>query len=177
MRTRWISLVFLVSLAFAGCVPSEAGPDPSTELPPPDPQEVPSEEPSPTSTENPLQLNNTPESKEMPSNPPPVEKFVSLAKRDLAERLQIQPGEIALIKTAEMTWPNAALGCPSPGKVYAQGQVPGYQLWLQAEGVEYVYNTDLLGQVILCPQYHSDDLDSLIPKTPGPTKQIGVPID
>ncbi|HMB23726.1 MAG: hypothetical protein ACM33V_12895 [Chloroflexota bacterium] len=112
----------------------------------------------------------------MPSNPPPVEKFVSLAKEDLAERLKIATDQITLVKTADMTWPNAALGCPSPGKVYAQGRVPGYQIRLEAGGTEYVYNTDLSGQIILCPQYDPDDLDALPSTKQGPTPHIDPPI-
>lgn len=173
MRIRWLFLILILLslLAFASCVPPQAKSIPSN------PQEVLSEKLSPTPTENPLQLlRNTPESTEMPSNPPPVEKFVSLAKKDLAERLKLAVDEINLVKTAEMTWPNSALGCPSPGKVYAQGRVPGYQIRLEAKGVEYVYNTDLRGTVLLCPQYDPDHPDSNSPLTPGPTSQIGVPI-
>jgi len=113
----------------------------------------------------------------MPANPPPVEKYVSLSKKDLAERLQIDLDGIVLLKTAEMVWPNAALGCPAPGKFYEPGKVPGYQVWLETGGLEYVYNTDLSGQVILCPQYDPDNLDSAVPGPVGPTQQIGVPID
>lgn len=168
MKIRWLSLILLLSLTLASCVPSEAEPSPSN------PQEAPSEEPSSISTENPLQFNNTPESTEMSSNPPPAEKFVSLTKQELAKHLKIAVDEITLVSTTEMTWPNAALGCPSPGKVYAQGKVPGYQIRLETGGVEYVYNTDLLGQVVLCPQYDPDNPASLIPSARTP--QIGVPI-
>lgn len=170
MKTHWFSLAVLVPLVLASCAPSGA------ETLPPDPQKPPFEEALPTSTENVLQSSNTPEATEMPSNPPPVEKFVSLAKKDLAERLKITMDGITLVKTAEMTWPNAALGCPSPGKMYAQGQVPGYQIQLKAGDVEYVYNTDLTGQVIFCPSQNPDDPASLIPAKPSPTSQIGVPI-
>lgn len=165
MRIRWISLILLITIFLASCAPAEVEPLPSY------PQEAPSEEPSPTLSESLLPLESTPESEDMPSNPPPVEKFVSLAKKDLADRLKIDPAEIELVKTAEAVWPNAALGCPSPGKVYAQGKVPGYQIRLEAAGVEYVYNTDLSGHVLLCPQQNPDDLDSLSPTTPGPTQQ------
>jgi hypothetical protein len=60
--------------------------------------------------------------------------------------------------------------------VYSQGKVPGYQIRLEAGGVEYVYNTDLSGQVLFCPQ-QNDDPASLVPTTAGPTQQIGVPIN
>jgi len=101
----------------------------------------------------------------MPSNFPPVEKYISIAKKDLASRLQIDEDKIMLVKTEEKNWLNAALGCPSKGQFYAQGRVPGYRIWLEAGGIEYDYHTDLAGQVVLCP-----DLTS-------PTPTIGVPID
>ncbi len=104
-------------------------------------------------------------------------KFIQIATNDLATRLNIDAKSISVISAESITWPNAALGCPSPGKVYAQGKVPGYQIRLEVDGIEYIYNTDLLGQVLLCTQQDPDDLDSLSPTTPGPTQQIGVPID
>lgn len=172
MKIRWLSLLVLLALALASCAPSTTA-EPLAS----NPEEASSDELPPTSTENPLPFDNTPESKEMPSTPPPAEKFISLAKQDLAERLKVNIEGITLVQAAEMTWPNAALGCPSPGKVYAQGRVPGYRIRLETGGVEYVYNTDLSGQIILCPQSDPDDLDSLLsPTVPGPTPQIGVPI-
>jgi hypothetical protein len=106
----------------------------------------------------------------MPANPPPVEKFVSLSKKDLAERLQIDTEKILLVKTAEMLWLNAALGCPRPGRFYEPGRVTGFQIWLDVEGTEYIYNTDFNGTVILCPE-----LNPSVPNLPNdPTP--GVPI-
>lgn len=101
----------------------------------------------------------------MPSNLPPVEKYVSLAKKDLASRLKIETEKIMLVQAEQIIWPDAALGCPGPGKIYAQGRVPGYRIWLEVEGKEYDYHTDLAGQAILCPD------------TTTPAPIIGVPID
>ena len=95
----------------------------------------------------------------------PVEKFVALSKKDLASRLKIDAEKITLVKTEEKNWLNAALGCPRIGVFYAQGRVAGYRIWLEVEGIEYDYHTDLSGQVILCPD------------TTTPTPHIGVPID
>jgi hypothetical protein len=163
MRTHWITLIMIIllSLALGSCGVSRAGTEQAPELPPSEPQIVASE----NSPENPLQFINTPESVDMPSNLPPVEKYVSLAKKDLASRLKIDAEKITLVKTEEKNWLNAALGCPSIGVFYAQGRVPGYRIWLGVEGKEYDYHTDLAGQVILCPD------------TTTPTPIIGVPID
>ena len=170
MKTRWIVLSILISFMLVSCGSS---PPANADVAPLEPQSPPLEEAVIDTPENPLELNKTPESEEMSSTPPPVEKFVSLAKKDLADRLQIDVAGIVLGKTAEMIWPNAALGCPSPGKVYPTGKVPGYQISLVADNVEYIYNTDWTGQVILCLKQGSDG--SLEPVTTvGP--EINVPI-
>lgn len=164
MSTRWISLVALLAFALASCSPSTSnGQDENLE--PSVPLAPPSQE-----------LELKPEDEEMLSNPPPIEKFINLARKDLVDRIQIDETKIALSKTEELIWPNAALGCPAPGKVYAQGKVPGYRIWLDAGGVEYIYHTDWFGQVVLCPTIlDPEDIPSL-PENIGPTPQIGVPI-
>jgi hypothetical protein len=131
--------------------------------------ELPTEEPEIVPTENPLEFERTSEATEMPSTPP-VEKVVILAKEDLASRLSMEAGQITLVKSAEKLWLNAALGCPRPGVFYRAGRVPGFQIWLEAEGKEYVYNTDFNGTLVLCPELNPDvpGLDT------GPTP--GVPI-
>ena len=165
MRTNWISLVFLLSLALGSCGVSQTETDPVPELLPSNPQVVPSE----NSAENPLQFDSTPEATAMPSTPP-VEKFVALSREDLASRLGIETDRITLVKTSEKLWLNAALGCPRPGQFYAAGRVPGFQIWLEVEGIEYIYNTDFSGTVILCPELNPPV--SNLPNDPTP----GVPI-
>lgn len=163
---RWGLLIILLSLVLGSCGVSQAGTEQAPELPPSEPQIVASE----NSPENPLQFINTPESVDMPSNLPPVEKYVSLAKKDLASRLGVEADKITLVKTAEMLWLNAALGCPRAGQFYPPGRVPGFQIWLDVEGNEYIYNTDFNGTVMLCPE-----LNPLVPNSNNdPTP--GVPI-
>ena len=102
----------------------------------------------------------------MPSMPP-TEKFVQLAKQDLASRLNINPDTITLVKTEEKEWLNSALGCPRPGVFYPTGRMPGFQIWLEVEGTEYIYNTDLNGEVILCPELNPHVPNSDTGPTPG----------
>jgi hypothetical protein len=173
MRTYWSTLLVLTSLSLAACSPPIPGTQSNAEADPSDAHETPLEAVLTDSAPNPLQFGHTPEASELPSNTPPVEKFVSLSKKDLAQRLQIDVNEIALVKTAEMVWPNAALGCPAPGKVYTKGRVPGFQVWLESGGIKYIYNTDLSGRIILCVSENPDG--SIVPfSTAGP--EIGVPI-
>ena len=174
IRTRWISFLILLALATAGCGASQVNvgaPDLSSS----EAQETAAQEPELNLSDTPLQLGNTPQAADMPSTPPPVEKFIELSKKDLAERLQMDMEKITLVKTEETIWPDASLGCPAPGKVYTQGTVPGYQIWLKANGMEHVYHTDWLGQVVLCPELQPDETAPL-PENTGPTPQIGVPI-
>jgi hypothetical protein len=103
-------------------------------------------------------------------------KITQLVIKDLATRLGIDVEGIHVISTKAIVWPNAALGCPSPGKVYAQGKVSGYQIRLGTGDTEYVYNTDQSGQFILCPQFDPDNPDDQFPTTAGPTPHIGPPI-
>ena len=162
MRTHRISLIFLLLLTMVGCDVSQAGNKQAPDLPPPEPEIIPSE----NSSANPLQSDRTLESTEMPSTPP-VDKFVTLAKNDLASRLGVNADKIILIKTAERLWLNAALGCPRPGQFYAAGRVPGFQIWLEIEGAEYIYNTDFNGTLILCPELNPDAPNSDTGPTPG----------
>ena len=158
MKTHWVWLLSLFSLFIGSCGISQAG----TELPPSDPEIAPSE----NSSENPLELERTSDSTEMPSAPS-VEKFVALAKQDLASRLGVEADKITLVKTAEKFWLNAALGCPRPGVFYPSGRVPGFQIWLDVAGSEYVYNTDFNGTLILCPELNPHAPNSTNDPTPG----------
>jgi hypothetical protein len=170
MNIRWILLLSLLALALGGCgsSPQVSAKQPADSAP---------ANPQATATEagkNPIQLASSPETTDMPSYPSSPDKFVNLAKQDLADRLKIDVSQISLIEAVEVTWPNAALGCPSPGKNYAAGRVPGYRIRLESNGTEYVYNTDLTGQIILCPQQDEPYTNT----TPGATQDpnIGVPI-
>ncbi len=166
MKNRFILLVCVSALALAGCGTSQAGE--SQELPPQEPQQVPTQA---VNSDNPLPQPTANGSPDFSSEP--AKKFIELARGDLAETLSVNADQITVLDTKEMTWPDSALGCPAPGEVYAQGQVPGYRIWLNAGNVEYIYHTDLNGRVILCFNQVPDE-SSNPDSHPSPT--IGVPI-
>jgi hypothetical protein len=95
-------------------------------------------------------------------------KFIGIVMADLATRLSMEAQAISVISAEAITWPNAALGCPLPGKVYAQGTVPGFRIRLKAENKEYSYHTDRTGQFVLCLE-EGPDVENLpsIPVPPG----------
>jgi hypothetical protein len=76
---------------------------------------------------------------------------VELASQDLAERLAMSIDEIAIVSAEVVEWPDASLGCPKPGMIYAQVITPGYRLILEVGGEQYVYHSDNEGrQLIPC---------------------------
>ncbi|MGI6208127.1 MAG: hypothetical protein ACOYEW_07915 [Anaerolineae bacterium] len=70
------------------------------------------------------------------------ERMASLAQADLARTLGLSPDEVEVIKVESVQWPDASLGCPEPGKVYAAVITPGYRIILQAAGRRYEYRSD-----------------------------------
>lgn len=69
-------------------------------------------------------------------------KVVELAKKHLAEKLQIPVTSIQVLRIISTEWQDASLGYPEPGMVYAQVITPGYVILLQAENQMYEYHSD-----------------------------------
>ena len=168
MKYRWVPLLIVNVFLLVSCGGGSAG-EPALDAPQ-EPQPVPTQEvastpdsvlPQPTPQEN-IDLSNA-----------PVEKFVGIAKNDLARSLGITVEQVELVNTQAVTWLNSALGCPAPGKMYAKGQVPGYRIDLSANGQEYTYHTDLNGNFVLCPAI---DQEEGLPIGPTTGPNIGVPI-
>lgn len=76
---------------------------------------------------------------------------VAAAIRTLAEKLGVPVGEVTVTAWEPVDWPDASLGCPEPGMMYAQVITPGYQVMLEAQGKIHRVHTDRSGQrIILC---------------------------
>jgi hypothetical protein len=71
----------------------------------------------------------------------PDSPIVAKCKADLAKRLKLQTNSISLIEARPTNWPDAALGMPEPGKMYAQVITPGLLVTLEAKSTRYVYTT------------------------------------
>lgn len=82
---------------------------------------------------------------------PRLELFVSQARRELAQRIEIDDAEISVIEAEFVTWPNGALGCPSPNMMYTQALVPGYRIRLRADGSVHDYHGAKDGPPAHCP--------------------------
>lgn len=73
--------------------------------------------------------------------PPGAEGVVLKAKEDLAKRLGTQVSAIRVQQVESRDWPDTSLGCPEPGRAYAQVITPGYRVVLVLGSQTYVYHT------------------------------------
>lgn len=167
MRTLWIALTIMISLALAGCRASQPAKEDSV---PADPQVLPSQEFLTNIPENPLQLGNTPEPTEMTATSPTpadpgLQNLIEKAMADLAQRLSIPVNEIILLEATSVTWPDSSLGCPQPGMAYTQVPQDGLLIRLQADEQIYEYHSGGRHGPFLCVR--SD-------KQPSPPPQIDI---
>lgn len=74
---------------------------------------------------------------------------VKAALTRLARVAQVPTEEIQVVSWEQVEWPDASLGAPRPGRMYAQVLTPGYKVILQARGRRYEYHTDMGRRVVL----------------------------
>ncbi len=91
-----------------------------------------------------VQLRGTPVNPSSSSNP-----LVGQARTDLAARLGIAPESIVVESLQTVEWPDSSLGCPQPGRTYAQVITPGVLILLRANGQTYEYHGSMRN-VSLC---------------------------
>lgn len=90
------------------------------------------------------------------------DEAIALAKRTLSERLDIDEASIEVVWVERVTWPDASLGCPEKGKVYAQVLIPGYRVLLRVGEDEHdVHIGD--GRAVVCEQGQSLPLMDEVP--------------
>jgi hypothetical protein len=86
---------------------------------------------------------------------PPVEtmaeQLIALAKTDLAGQLGISPDQIEVLGVEPAEFPDASLGVPEPGQVYAQMITPGYIIELAADEEIYRYHGSE-GRIVEAPR-------------------------
>ncbi len=85
-----------------------------------------------------------------PPVPPGAERIVAAVRADAARRSGQDPASVRLVSIETVEWPDTSLGCPEPGKFYAQVITPGYRIVVRAAGTDYDYHTDRAGNFVLC---------------------------
>ncbi|HET7472415.1 MAG TPA: hypothetical protein VFJ71_04745 [Candidatus Limnocylindrales bacterium] len=69
---------------------------------------------------------------------------------DAATRASVDKTAVTVVRASAQTWPNGALGCPSPGVMYTQAVVTGWQVVVEAGGTQYDYRSGGAGRFKLC---------------------------
>lgn len=88
----------------------------------------------------PVPLEGTPVVQPAPGNPG-IKDPVVQAMTDLSQRLSVTVDDIELVSLLEVTWRDGSIGCPEAGVAYTQALVPGQQMILRVNGVEYYYHS------------------------------------
>jgi len=172
MRTGWISLILLLIFAF-GCAPSQTG-GPEKDLAQSTPLAPPSQKTLSTPLSDVPQGDTTAMTPTTPADAG-VQNLINKAVADLAQRLSIPVTQIKLMEAREIIWPDASLGCPQPGIVYAQVPVNGLLIRLGVGKEMYFYHTAGTADLFLC-ESTSPVIPNVTPKTdervPPPDSEI-----
>jgi hypothetical protein len=83
------------------------------------------------------------------SVPAAAGEAVELARRDAGSRTGIAASSWQVVEVRAVEWPDAGLGCPQPGAVYAQVVTPGYRIKLAGGGRVLEYHSGA-GRVVYC---------------------------
>ncbi|MFC6159792.1 hypothetical protein [Kribbella jiaozuonensis] len=75
---------------------------------------------------------------------------VEQAKADLSKRLGIDPAQVTVVSSEEVTWSDGSLGCPEPDMLYTQALVPGNRTILEVGGTQYNYHSGAGRAPFLC---------------------------
>ena len=97
----------------------------------------------------------------------PITPDVRLAKADLAQRLQIEPDRIEVVRVEEVDWPDGSLGCPQQDMLYKQVLVNGVFIQLIVKGVTYNYHGGGGRDPFLCISKNEKLPDDLPPEMRG----------
>ena len=95
---------------------------------------------------------------DLPANtptPPAVETVPgyidSAARKLLADELDVDEGDFRLVSSEGVGWPDASMGCPQEGMMYAQVITPGYKLVFDHAGTSQAVHTNFDGShMVIC---------------------------
>jgi len=83
------------------------------------------------------------------SIPSEAQQAIAQARADAASRTGIEADSWRAVEVTTREWPDAGLGCPEPGKLYAQVLTPGYAITLEARSRRLVYHSGA-GRIVYC---------------------------
>lgn len=72
------------------------------------------------------------------------------ARADLAQRLKIPVDQVRIVSEADVTWPDATLGCGDKRRIQEPEPVKGFRFTLEVDGRHYEYHADRVGRLRRC---------------------------
>ena len=102
--------------------------------------------PQPQPTEQSLLPNEDSSPTGSPAESTPAQRAAIAA---LSKELNLPPGQISLVSTEAVEWPDGCLGVQKIGVMCTQAIVPGYKIVLKADGQEYEFHTNKDGSQIV----------------------------
>lgn len=80
---------------------------------------------------------------------PIAAELSALAIRRVSQQQDIPAEEITLADVLPVQWQDSSLGCPQAGQTYADSQIDGYRIIVQARETSYQFHTDSV-QLVPC---------------------------
>ena len=150
-----VALVVAVSMA-AGCATPVPAQEMDRDAPGGSVEETPSAKTPPAKAPStPLPPATSTPTREPPAETPVVpagaETLVDLARADLAQKLGKRAEGVTLLSVEGTEFPDASLGVPEPGRMYAQVITPGYVIRLGVGDKVYAYHGSG-DRVVLVPE-------------------------
>jgi hypothetical protein len=123
-------------------------------------------EPEATPTEMPA-ASPTAETADAPASETETPAPAQSARQALAQQLQAEAADIAIVSVEPVEWPDSCLGVQTQGVMCAQVITPGYRVVLEAEGEQYVFHTDETGSSVVLAEGPEPEVEDAVVEWSG----------
>ncbi len=82
----------------------------------------------------------------------PPAAVIQVALDAASAQLGVSADQLIVVMTAQRDWSDSSLGCPEPGRTYAQVITPGYAVTIDTDDLvtEIQVNTDRGTRAVIC---------------------------
>ena len=81
---------------------------------------------------------------------PETQLAIDAARPAASARLGVPVEQVSVERAEAREWSDSSLGCPQPGRMYAQVITPGYLVVVAGGGKRLEYHTDMRGLAVFC---------------------------
>ena len=143
LMRRHALLTLASTLLYASCAPTSPAPTPAPTVPAA--ASSPAQQPAPSVAPavDPARVSPEPDAAQ-------AARTAALAAAAL--QLQLPSANLSVDQLEPRQWPDASLGCPRQGVLYAQVLTPGFLIVVSGGGKSLEYHSDNRGRVVLCQE-------------------------